>query len=540
MLLFTISSFFTAAASIILGLFVLSKNWKQKTNFLWFLTTLAVSIWSFSLGMEVISSDYGTAFLWNKILNIGAIFIPVFFYHFVSTIIGVAKKEKWLIISAYFFAVVLLSLFNFFTSFFVKGVPPKAGFNYWIEVGPLYYLFFAFFVLYMFRIGYILLKNRKTAVGVEKAQINYILLSLVFGFGGGVTNFFPQIIGSNIFPFGNYLVFLYVAFITYAVLKHHLFNAKVVVTELLVVTLWVFLLVRTIISESRQDLIINGVLLLIVIIIGVLLIRSVWREIKQREQMEILNKKVQKAYLLEKKARAKIEKITEAKTQFIMATQHHLRTPLTSMLGYMDLIFGGTYGKVSTKLKDPLQKFQISTKRLIRIVNTLLDISQFQMGKEVVTLQPGINFEDLIKEVMEELQFEVKNRGLYLKYNKIGEAPKISADPEKLKVALFNVIDNAIKYTKEGGITVTLQKVGNKAQLSIKDTGIGLEPAKAKVLFGSAFVRGKEAKKVHGFGRGIGVYITGHIINAHKGKIWAESEGKGRGTTFIVELLASK
>lgn len=537
MFLFAVSSFFTAAAGIILGLFVLSKNWRQKTNVLWFLTTAAISMWAFSLGMQVVSSNYETAFLWNKILNIGAIFIPIFFYHFVVAVLGVEKKEKWFIVSGYFFATaVLLFLFNLFTPLFVKGVPPRVGFSFWIEIGPLYYLFFAFFVTYMLRAGYILIKHRKISTGVKRAQINYLLLALLFGFGGGVTNFFPQVFEINIYPFGNYLVVLYVIFITYSILKHHLFNVKVIITELLTLTVWLFLLVRTIISDSSQEFVINGSLLVLIIFFGALLVRSVWKEVEQREKMEILNKKVQKAYILEKKARSEIEKITEAKTQFIMATQHHLRTPLTSMIGYLDLIFGGTYGKVSTKLKNPLEKFQVSTRRLIRVVNTLLDISQFQMGREVVSLKPGIVFEDLVKEVMEELDFESRNKGLYLKYNKIGEVPAIKADPEKLKVALFNIIDNAIKYTREGGVTITLQKIGNKAQFKVQDTGIGLDPEKAKVLFDSAFVRGKEAKKVHGFGRGIGVYITGHIIKAHKGKIWAESQGPGKGTTFFIEL----
>ena len=137
---------------------------------------------------------------------------------------------------------------------------------------------------------------------------------------------------------------------------------------------------------------------------------------------------------------------------------------------------------------------------------------------------------------MEELRFEVKIRGLYFKYEKIGKVAAIKADSEKLKVALFNIIDNAIKYTKQGGITVNLKQVGKSVQLSVKDTGIGVDPEQAKKLFKEAFARGDEAKKVHGFGRGIGVYITGHIIRAHNGKIWAESQGKGKGTTFFIEL----
>jgi len=532
---FQISALITAFVSFFFGISVYSRERTSKINLFWFLISISTGFWSIGLFGVVFFTDKTYAWISQYVLDVAGIWIPIFFFNFILYVINKKLKKARI---ASFVVGIGLSILSF-TDLFKTGISSKFDLNFWIDPGKLYFLFPLIFVFFVsLSIIFALREYFKTTKDVLKRQLKYILLTQIFGFGGGVTNFFPQLF--NVYPFGNYLVILYVIFMSYAALKYRLFNIKVIATELLTLALWIFLLLKVALSETIQEFIINGSLLIMIFIFGALLVRSVWREVKQREQMEILNKKVQKAYLLEKKARAEIEKITEAKTQFIMATQHHLRTPLTSMLGYMDLIFGGTYGKVSTKLKDPLQKFQISTKRLIRIVNTLLDISQFQMGKEVVTLQPGINFEDLIKEVMEELQFEVKNRGLYLKYNKIGEAPKISADPEKLKVALFNVIDNAIKYTKEGGITVTLQKVGNKAQLSIKDTGIGLEPAKAKVLFGSAFVRGKEAKKVHGFGRGIGVYITGHIINAHKGKIWAESEGKGRGTTFIVELLASK
>jgi len=273
----------------------------------------------------------------------------------------------------------------------------------------------------------------------------------------------------------------------------------------------------------------KGLILVIFLYFGILLVRSVLREIEYRER-------IAKAYALEKKARQEIQQLTEAKTQFIMATQHHLRTPLTSMIGYLDLLFGGTYGKVPPKIKNTLMKFQVSTRRLIRVVNALLDISQFQMGKQVVSLEPGVSFDSLISEVMEELQFEGKNRGLYLDYKPVNKNLKIKADQEKLKVALFNIIDNAIKYTKQGGITVVLKKVGNNAQLTVKDTGIGIEPEQAKKLFKEAFARGREAKRTYGLGRGIGVYVTGHIIRAHKGNIWAESEGRGKGTTFYIEL----
>jgi len=458
------------------------------------------------------------------------------FFNFSIILVRREQKERWFFYGGCILATIFLILL--FGSNFITIASQRTSFDYWpVETGLSYWAFLLYFAFYMIYSIVLLKIEARKNVGIYQKQIQFVYYAVLIGFIGGSTNFLLDFNFGD-YPIGNFFVSFYVILVAYAIFKYHLMNIKLIATEFLVGLVSIILLIDIFISNSSLTITLLKVAILgTFIYLGLSLIKSVIREVRQREQMEILNKKVQKAYDLEKKARTEIEKITEAKTQFIMATQHHLRTPLTSMVGYLDLMFGGTYGKIPVKLKDPLTKFQVSARRLIRVVNALLDISQFQMGKQVVTLQPGIKFEDLVKEVMEELQFEVKSRGLFLKYDKIGEVPTISADPEKLKVALFNIIDNAIKYTKEGGIAVTLQKAkGVGALLAVKDTGIGLEPEKAKVLFSSAFQRGKEASKVHGFGRGIGVYITGHIIRAHGGKIWAESEGKGKGTTFFIEL----
>ncbi len=378
MTIFVISSFFTAAASIFFGSFVFLKNWKEMTNKMWFLTTVAIAIWSFSLGMEVSAPDYNTAFLWNKILNIGAIFIPIFFYHFVVSFLGIRKKEKIFIIFGYFFSITFLLLFNLFTPLFVKGVPPSAGFNYWIEIGPIYYSFFIFFVLYMLRTFFLLFRSRKTFVGVKRVQIKYILTGSLIGFAGGVTNFFPQIFNINIYPFGHYLVILYVIFISYSALKHHLFNIKVIGTEILTIAIWIFLLVKVALSESIRDLTINAGLLISVVFLGFLLIRGVLKEVAQREKMEEMAKKVQRAYEVERRASKELKRLGEVKNQFIMASQHHLRTPLTSMRGYVDLLLTGSYGKLPPKIKEALAKFEISIKRLNKVINRYYSISTWK------------------------------------------------------------------------------------------------------------------------------------------------------------------
>jgi len=220
----------------------------------------------------------------------------------------------------------------------------------------------------------------------------------------------------------------------------------------------------------------------------------------------------------------------------MMATQHHLRTPLTSMRGYLDLLFGGSYGKIPPKIKEVMKKFMASTKNEIKIVNEFLDISQFQMGKKVVTLAEGVDVGIILKEAVEDVKLEAKARGIYLNLEIPDTIPKIKADEQKLKAAIYNIIDNAVKYTKKGGVTVKLKKINNKIQIIIKDTGVGISKEQQDELFTRLFERGEHTQKLFATGKGIGLYITAKIVEEHNGKIWAESAGEGKGSTFYIEL----
>ena len=532
--LFAISCLITAILTAILGLLTLLKNPRDKINQSWFLVSAGVFLWTIGLFGTVIVSSQESALFWQRILYIGTILIPILFFRFCSILLKRGRRERIIFYFGCILAIIFLILL--FSKYFIVITQERTNLGYWpVKTGFLYWpflLYFAFYVIY----SVILLKiiSKKNS-GIYQKQIQFVYYAALIGFVGGSTNFLLDF-NLNIYPSGNLFVSFYVVMVAYAVFKYHLMNIKLIATEILTGLVSLILLVDLLLSDNLPFILLKSGILIVFVYLGISLVRNVLKEVKQREQMEVMAKEVQKTYEVEKAAKEEVEKLTEAKTQFIMATQHHLRTPLTSIIGYLDLLFGGTYGKVPPKIKETLLKFQVSTKRLIRVVNALLDISQFQMGKRVVALEPNIDFESLIKEVMEELSFEVKMRGLYLKYEKIGQVPAIKADSEKLKVALFNIIDNAIKYTKQGGIIVNLKQAGKLVQLSVKDTGIGVDPKQANKLFKEAFARGDEAKKVYGFGSGIGVYVTGHIIRAHNGRIWAESEGKGKGSTFFIEL----
>ena len=113
--------------------------------------------------------------------------------------------------------------------------------------------------------------------------------------------------------------------------------------------------------------------------------------------------------------------------------------------------------------------------------------------------------------------------------------PKLTIDPNKIKEVLSNLIDNALKYTKEGGVTVTLEGTPSVARITVSDTGIGIRPEDKKNLF-EKFIRTQETTKMVASGAGLGLYVGKNFVEAHGGKIWAESDGPNQGSRFIIEL----
>jgi len=257
---------------------------------------------------------------------------------------------------------------------------------------------------------------------------------------------------------------------------------------------------------------------------------------EQTKEIRGQKEKIEKSYELEKRAHDELKQLDEAKTQFMLITQHHLRTPLSVNMGFLDLLLHNNYGKLSVKVKGVVKELSKSTLKEIKIVNELLNVSSYQLGKEVMHLEPNANVKVLMEETLKDLKVEAKKKGIYLKFKKEGSIPKISLDRIKFKLAFTNIIDNSIKYTKEGGVTVTLKTKGDKLLISIKDTGMGIPKEAIPNLFNQTFRRGEEAQKVFAVGKGIGLFLSGKIIEGHKGKIWAESDGEGKGSTFNIEL----
>jgi signal transduction histidine kinase len=251
--------------------------------------------------------------------------------------------------------------------------------------------------------------------------------------------------------------------------------------------------------------------------------------------------KINEARVIEKKAREDLKELDGAKTQFILATEHHLRTPLTISKGYLTTLLGEENSNLNEKQKSYLEKINNATNRVTDLVNELLEISQMEVGKSILKLEP-VNIKDLMINIINNSKpdmdaKQIKPILLFSEENNV-----LNLNKDKINEALSNIISNAVKYNKVGGELRVAGKItaneNNKKfyQIIIEDQGIGIKPENISKIFTQYFERGEEARKVYATGRGIGLVIAKNIVKAHLGTIRAESEGEGKGSKFIIEL----
>ena len=257
------------------------------------------------------------------------------------------------------------------------------------------------------------------------------------------------------------------------------------------------------------------------------------------EEMKDFSKTLQKEVNRQTKslrdANIRLEQLDKAKSEFISLASHQLRTPLSIIKGYISMLLEGAWGTTNKEQKEHLERVYLSNERLIKLVEDLLTVSRIEAGRLEFDFKP-LALDELTESMVKEFSQMIAKKGLYLKYIKPEKAlPKVKADSLKIRQVIQNLIDNALHYTKEGGATIRLKAEKNKVRFSIEDTGIGISPEEQVTLF-EKFSRGKEVTRMHTEGTGLGLYLAAKLVEAHQGKIWVESEGKGKGSAFYFEL----
>lgn len=214
--------------SLVFGFFVYSRNRKDFLHQRWFCLSLTISFWSLGYFFWQISSEKALALFWCRFLMIGAIFIPVFFLHFLLVWLNLLQKKIKLLFACYLLSFLALILNT--TPYFVKDVRTIIGFNFWPKAGIFYLPFLLFWGWLILYCCYIMIEGMKGSSPIQRNQIKYVLLGAVIGFSGGITNY-PLWYDIPIPPYGNILVSAYVLLVGYSIVKYQLMDIKVAITR---------------------------------------------------------------------------------------------------------------------------------------------------------------------------------------------------------------------------------------------------------------------------------------------------------------------
>ncbi len=525
--LYTIPPFLSSILFLLLGVSVYWSNRKSAINTNFLLVCFVTSWWQFTWFILFNIQNEILANYLVKIGHIGIIFIPIFFFHFFLSFLGrISKFDKYLLYFSYLFGLIF-ELILWKTDYFIDGFY-KYFWGFYPKAGPLHPLYLLFLSFISIRIIYLLISflKKEGVQSMKRHQAKYMLLALVF-YIFAASDFLVNY-GIEFYPFGFLFILIFLGITAYAIVRHYLFGIKVILTEILVTLIGVILLFQALVSDGLWNQVLNWSIFILFIVFGYYLIRATIEEIRRREQIEKISKDLEKAY-------RELKKLDIAKSEFISIASHQLRTPLTAIKGYVSLITDKTYGAFLPKMRKPLSNIYSSVERLIKLVNDLLSISRIEAGKIKVEPEEFL-LEELITDVLEELNNLAKAKNLYLKLEKQKEPyNKVFMDMSKIRQVILNIIDNGIKYTHKGGITITYSQDKSLCKIEIKDTGAGMTKSEISMLF-KTFSRGAAGRRTWTEGAGLGLYIAKQFTEMHNGKIWVKSAGKKRGSTFYIEL----
>ncbi len=359
-----------------------------------------------------------------------------------------------------------------------------------------------------------------TLIGMTLTALLILLFNLVLPLSFNTVSFLP-FAGVFMLP----VVFL----ISYSVYKHHLFNIKALAAQGLTFILGALTFTEVVTTHDPFVLVLRCLLLVCIVGAGIALTRSVMREIGQRELIEKQEKELEVM-------NTRLRDLDQQKNEFLSFASHQLRTPLTAIKWSAGAIIDGMFGTITPELKEPLHTIFDESVLMAVFINDYLNVSRIEQGRMEYRLIPT-NMVDVIKTTTSQMEPAIHEKGLSLVLEAGPETAMIWGDASKLTQVISNLIDNSIKYTPKGTITVSLRKLQkeSKMRIEIKDTGIGMDAETLGKVF-DKFSRGENAKEVNSAGSGLGLFIVKTFVEAHKGKVWIESEGVGHGSRFIVEF----
>ncbi|NTW13591.1 MAG: hypothetical protein HGA31_00980 [Candidatus Moranbacteria bacterium] len=523
----------TALVSFLFGFFIFFHSRRNRASQLFFLISVLFSFWSlFDIFLWTSVDSRATIFFWS-IINLTENLVTVLTAYFAFVFIekkDISFKVKILFSSLFLPYVVLLPTAFNIAGFNTVSCEAEQG----VMVNYFYVLEILFFTV---TLAYLIKKVVQVKRGNREQIVLFsigILLFLVSFSGVNIAGSLAAIVNPEnpdnwkILQYGLFGMPVFTGFLAYLIVRYEAFNIKLLAAQALVVALVALIASQFFFIQNTTNKVLTGLTLVASAFFGWILINSVRKEIVRKDQLQKISNSLAMA-------NERLKELDNTKSEFISIASHQLRTPLTAIKGYLSLVLEGSYGPVSAEVHDVLEKINAANGNLIKLVEDLLNVSRIETGRVQYRFEP-VRLETLVKDVTDMFLPLAKDHGLELDIH-LPRKPlsELNLDAARIREAVANLIDNAIKYTQKGGVTVSVESNSSVARVIVSDTGIGIREDERENLF-RKFVRSEESTKVSVAGTGLGLYVGKNFVEAHGGRIWAESDGFKKGSRFIIEL----
>ena len=378
-----------------------------------------------------------------------------------------------------------------------------------------------------------MLRNSKNSKSHSDAiKIRYELWLLLICFGLQIITSFVIVMIFNyteLVPVGSFLILLFTIWTTVSIFRFKYFNIKILSTIIFAAILAIMMFAEIFTSVGWQMVLLRSVIFIIVCIVGWQFIKSVEHEIRQKEELELLAKKLEEA-------NRHLKDLDKMKDDFLGMASHELNTPLAAIEGYLSMMLEeGMGGDLQPQTKEYLERIFKASQRLAEIVKDLLNVSRIESGRIHMIYAEG-QMDEIIRQAVAEIDPKLKEKHhTFCMELPPGPMDKSWMDITRITEVVINFLGNAIKYTDDNGhIEIGAKEEGGSILVWVKDNGRGIPKDKAGRVF-QKFTQ-VDVLKDEVKGTGLGMYISQKFVELHQGKIWFESDGEGRGTTFFFSI----
>ena len=339
----------------------------------------------------------------------------------------------------------------------------------------------------------------------------------------GVTEYLASVTGNyEINLYALFVIPIFLVAMTYSIFSLDVFNVKLVSTYVLVFGFLILTASQLFFVTDSTNRLLTFLTLALSLVFSLLLLKNLHKEAKQRIYIAKLN--------------TELQNLIQQRENLVHLVTHKVKGSFTRSKYIFAGILDGTFGDVNEEVKKRAEQGLESDNMGIETVDLVLNVANMQKG--IVKYEMKIfDLKGLVEKTISEKRVSAEAKGLKLETEIGGDTYNVLGDVFWLKEVLNNLVENSIKYTREGKITVGLSKHEKKILFYVKDTGVGVSEEDKKNLFTEGG-RGKDSVKVNVDSTGYGLYSVKLIVEAHKGKVWMEPNKDGPGSTFFVELDA--